>query len=298
MSVDAQMSVIDDRRVLPPEEAPVPTLVPPRQPFAPEGHWAVRGIRAVLAGRLPYRVQALVDRLMRAVGRPCRQLRFDAVRVDVRRGSSDEATALRVVGERDYQRPGHEIRPTDTVIDIGANIGCFSVVAGMAANRGRVFAFEPDRDNYELAARNAALNGLSNVVVEHAAVSGTPGTLRLFKGAEFSYHTTTTSRRDHPTGGDEIRAVTLQQIFDRHHIDRCDFLKMNCEGAEYDILYKTPPAYLRRIDRVAIEYHANEDKVRVSRALAAFLVAHGIEIFEFTDFDGLNCGYIRGRRRA
>jgi hypothetical protein len=35
----------------------------------------------------------------------------------------------------------------------------------------------------------------------------------------------------------------------------------------------------------------------VSRELAAFLVAHGIEIFEFTDFIGLDCGYIRGIRR-
>ena len=90
---------------------------------------------------------------------------------------------------------------------------------------------------------------------------------------------------------------TLQQIFDRHGITRCDFLKMNCEGAEYEILYRTPPEYLRRVERIALEYHAVEDKTRLARGLAAFLVAHGIEIFEFTDFVGMDCGYIRGIRR-
>lgn len=277
---------------------PLPTPVAPRQAVAPTGHWLERGIGALLSGRLPYRVRGTVDKAMRAMGRPYRQLSFDGVRIQVRRGSWDESAAQRVVGERDYVRPGHEIRPTDTVVDIGANIGCFAVVAGRAARQGRVFAFEPDRENHELAVRNAALNGLTNVVVERAAVSGTPGTLRLFKGAEVSLHSTLASRHDDPTQGEEVVAVTLKQIFDRHNITRCDFLKMNCEGAEYDILYKTPPEYLRRIDRIALEYHATEDKTRVARELAGFLVSNGIDIFEFTDFVGLDCGYIRGIRRA
>jgi len=217
--------------------------------------------------------------------------------MQVRRGSWDESAALRVVGEQDYLRPGHEIRPTDTVVDIGANIGGFAVVAGRAARAGRVFAFEPDYENYELTVRNAALNGLTNVVVEYAAVSGTAGTLRLFKGAETSLHTTLASRLGAPATGEEVPAVTLKQIFDGYKITRCDFLKMNCEGAEYDILYRTPPEYLQRIDRIALEYHATEDKHRIARELAGFLVSHGIEIFEFTDFVGLDCGYIRGIRR-
>lgn len=276
---------------------PTPLPVPPRQPVAPSGHWLVRGVKAILSGRLPYQVQGRVDTVMRALGRPRKQLRFDGLRIEVRRGSWDESAALRVVGEQDYLRPGHEIRSTDTVVDIGANIGCFAVVAGHAARRGRVFAFEPDRENYELTVRNAALNGLTNVVVERVAVSGTPGTLRLFKGAEVSLHTTLAARLDAPAEGEEVPAITLQQIFDRHGIMRCDFLKMNCEGAEYEILYRTPPEYLRRVQRIALEYHATEDKARVSRELAAFLVANGIEIFEFTDVVGLDCGYIRGIRR-
>ena len=83
----------------------------------------------------------------------------------------------------------------------------------------------------------------------------------------------------------------------RYGITQCDFLKMNCEGAEYGILYRTPPDYPRRIRRIALEYHAVEDKARLSRELAGFLDSHGSEIFEFKDFVGFDCDYIRGTRR-
>jgi FkbM family methyltransferase len=275
----------------------MPTAVPPKQIVPPTGHWLVRGLKALMSGRLPYQLQGRVDTVMRAAGKPYRVLNFDGVRIAVRRGSWDEGAAIRVVGDRDYARPGHEIRETDTIVDIGANIGCFAVVAGLAAKKGRVFAFEPDRQNHALAERNAALNGLTNVVVERVAVAGEPGTLRLFQGSENSLHTVLQSRLDGEAAGEEVPAITLQQIFDRHKITRCDFLKMNCEGAEYEILYRTPPEYLQRIQRIALEYHAKTDKTRLSRELAAFLVGHGIEIFEFTDFVGMDCGYIRGIRR-
>jgi FkbM family methyltransferase len=292
------MNTIDQRAGPGPAlEPPQPTPVPPRQPAPPAGHWLLRGIGAVMSGRLPYRLQGIVDSTMRALGSPYKEVRVNGARMRVRRGSWDESAALRVIGDQDYLRPGHEILPTHTVIDIGANIGSFAVFAGLAARKGRVFAFEPDAENYALAVDNAALNRLDNVVVERVAVSGTPGTLRLFKGAEVSLHTTLASRPHGADEGEDVPAITLPEIFEKHRIARCDFLKMNCEGAEYEILYRTPPEYLRRIDRIALEYHATEDKERLARELAAFLVAQGIEIFEFTDFVGLDCGYIRGIRR-
>jgi FkbM family methyltransferase len=277
---------------------PEPTPIPPAPPPAPEGHWLVRGLRALAAGRLPYRLQGAADRILMTIGLRYKNIRIDGLSVQVRRGSWDETAAQRVIGERDYLRPGHEIGEGFTVIDIGSNIGCFTLVAAKAACRGRVLAFEPDRENHEMTVRNAQLNGLVNVVAERAAVSGEAGTLRLFQGAQGSLHTTTPSRVAGEDGGEDVPAVTLAQIFDRHGIDRCDFLKMNCEGAEYEILYRTPPDYLRRIDRIALEYHATSEKGRVSRELAGFLVRHGFEIFEFTDFVGFDCGYIRAIRRG
>jgi FkbM family methyltransferase len=250
---------------------------------------------------MPERVQHEVDRLLRRVGSRYRTLRLDGFRVLVRRGAAWDLNAVnRIIGDRDYARPGHEIHETDTVIDIGANIGCFALVAGRAARRGRVLAFEPDAENFQLARRNAALNGLSNVTIVRSAVSGQGGTLKLYRGAHGPLHTVRADRVGAASAADEVPALTLPQIMDRHGVVRCGFLKMNCEGAEYGILYGTPPEYLSRIDRIALEYHASpgEDKGAVSRELAAFLQRQGFDLFEFTDFVGFDCGYIRAVRRV
>jgi FkbM family methyltransferase len=218
----------------------------------------------------------------------------------VRRGSAwDENAVSRIVTNRDYDRPEHEIQPDDTVIDIGGNIGCFTLVAARAAAGGRVLVFEPDSGNFDLLTRNVALNGLKNVIPARLAVAGEPGVLRLFKGQHGPLHTTIASRVDVASETEEVQTVTLRQIMDQHHVSHC-FLKMNCEGAEYDILYNTPPEYLQRIDRVALEYHqvGGEDKVASGRRLAAFLQRHGLDVFEFTDFVGFDCGYIRAVRRS
>lgn len=266
----------------------------------PSSHWLVRGVGALLQGRLPYRLQGPIDSVLRSAGKPYRQMNINGYRALVRRNASwDVAAVLRILGGHDYARPGHEIRPTDTVIDIGANIGCFAVYAGKAASKGRVLAFEPDADNSELARRNAAINGLTNVTVERVAVSGTPGTLKLFRGAHGPLHTTQADRLQGADVADEVPAITLPQIMDKYKVERCQFLKMNCEGAEYGILYNTPREYLKRVDRVALEYHAaaHENKEQISRELAGYLRDEGFEIVDFSDFIGFDCGYIRGTRR-
>jgi FkbM family methyltransferase len=52
-----------------------------------------------------------------------------------------------------------------------------------------------------------------------------------------------------------VPTSTLQNIMDEQHIERIDFLKMDCQGAEGPILSTTPQSYLQRINKVAMEYH-------------------------------------------
>ena len=52
-----------------------------------------------------------------------------------------------------------------------------------------------------------------------------------------------------------IECITLADAFARFAVERCGFLKLDCEGAEYEILLTTPPEIFARIDRLALEYH-------------------------------------------
>ena len=256
-----------------------------------------RACSALRDRRVPYRLQVLIDRLLPHLGARFRRIRVGDLNVDIRRNTWDERAARRVIDAREYTPTGCEIKAGDIVIDIGANIGAFAIAAGSSAPGVRVFAFEPDADNWALASRNAAINGLAGVRVLRKAVAGAPGTLKLYKGAQGSLHTTVPGRLADPAGYEEVESVTLSQIMDEHSIERCAFLKLDCEGAEYDILYRTPPPYLARIDQMAVKYHAHVDKARKSQELFRFLEQAEFEILEIDDHADGDDGLVRARRR-
>ncbi len=58
--------------------------------------------------------------------------------------------------------------------------------------------------------------------------------------------------------GNAIRVgcTTLGQILVQNSIESCDFLKIDCEDAEYEMILTTPDVFLRRVSRMAIEWHA------------------------------------------
>src|SRR5438094_750470 len=73
------------------------------------------------------------------------------------------------------------VHPGDVAVDVGANIGYHTLIFARAVGeRGRVFAYEPDPDNFRLLRRNVELNGYRNVRPFQAAVSDRSGTLTLY----------------------------------------------------------------------------------------------------------------------
>jgi hypothetical protein len=57
------------------------------------------------------------------------------------------------------------------------------------------------------------------------------------------------------TARDEVRVMTINELFARFAVERCAVLKMDCEGAEYDIIPSLSTEILSRISRIAIEFH-------------------------------------------
>ena len=146
-----------------------------------------------------------------------------------------------------------EIIPKDAiVVDIGGHIGGFAVLAARFARNGKVFCYEPNPDNFRLLERNLELNHLDNVIVQQSGVSGATGEYYL------SGSGATASTSDSSLGGIQIHCTELKEVFDQNSLARVHFLKCDCEGAEFDILLNTPTEYLKRIDRIILEYHVPE----------------------------------------
>ena len=181
----------------------------------------------------------------------------------LRDGTSFEApegvNVLRVVTpvfhRRVYAPPGLELRPDDCVVDVGANIGAFAVWAAQRTS-GRVLAIEPHPANAEFLRRNLRANGAARAVVEECAVADASGVLPLFLGRSGTTHQL--FGRDHAqaTGESlEVRVATLPELLAKHGIERVDFLKLDCEGAEGRILPALPDALFAGLRAVALEFH-------------------------------------------
>ena len=258
------------------------------------GNAIIRGLRAIfLERRLPYRVDVALNSVMTQLGSRTRIVRHADFRFCVRRKqgfalNTDEAFIQNILVRREYTPPGFEIEPRDTVIDIGGNIGTFAIMAAKLARNGRVFAFEPGSENFALLKRNAKLNAADNVSCFHLAVSDAAGSIRLNLAEDGGYHSTENG------GGsafETVECVSLRDIFDRNAIERCDFLKLDCEGAEYRILHALPDDYFGRIGKIAMEWHAvgvgmndPEAKRRDIETLMSHLKARGFRIDAFEEF--------------
>lgn len=169
------------------------------------------------------------------------------------------------------------IVPGATIIDIGANVGYFSLFAVSNFSAGRVLAYEPIPVNFAQLQQHGKLNNNNNLLCFPQAVAGAAGEITLLLDPKDSFTTSATVFAQAKTNGSLLRVscTTLPDIMDNNNIEKCDLLKMDCEGAEYDIFYNCPSPYLKRIDQIAMEVHQGEKENQNIEALIDFFHEQG-----------------------
>jgi FkbM family methyltransferase len=142
----------------------------------------------------------------------------------------------------------------DLIIDVGAHIGTFSLLASLKVPRGRVFAIEASRDTYTLLRINVGLNRRDNVTPCHVALMGHDGTAKLsFDSGNWGHSTVATLS----ALSEDVPAESLSAFLNRNEIGRCAFMKMNCEGSEFPILLGATPETLSRFGVILVLYHCD-----------------------------------------
>jgi len=177
---------------------------------------------------------------------------------------------------------------SQVIVDLGANIGVFALYASWRYPTAKIYAVEPDSDNAEQLQANVAINGLqSRISVLRKAVSAKEGEVFLFRNPDSSRgHSLAHRLKCEPRI--TVSSVTLEQLFDSSGIETCDFLKMDIEGAEYEVIYGCRPSFLKRIKVMAIEHHqffpfdsltAAHDRSRFNaESLGDFLTRNGFTV--------------------
>jgi FkbM family methyltransferase len=161
---------------------------------------------------------------------------------------------------RDYDVPRMQIRPNDIVVDIGANQGIFTCYA--AHHGARVYAFEPFPHSFETLQDNVRSNGFEkNVTARPWAIGAQNGTANLIYtdmlgGVMNSINLAYCQKKNLDMQQlITVPCYTLAQIIEDMKIERIRLCKIDCEGAELDILKQLTEKELRKIDSFVIECH-------------------------------------------
>jgi FkbM family methyltransferase len=124
-----------------------------------------------------------------------------------------------------------EIKKGDVILDIGANIGYYTLIfAKLVGQEGKVFAFEPEPDNFALLKKNVETNGYKNVILVQKAVSNKTEKTKLYlceaSAGDHRIYDSLDGRKSI-----EIEAIRLDDYF-KGYDGKIDFIKMDIQGAE------------------------------------------------------------------
>jgi FkbM family methyltransferase len=210
----------------------------------------------------------------------------DGTRIYLSGHPHDVITLFVIMVREDYGR----LPPGGTVVDIGANLGAFALYAARQGAKA-VLAYEPNSAAFRCLQRNVEANGLSGIVrPRRLAVSAVAGQDVRFPCAPSAYNRI--AAEDESGEFETVRTTSLAEILARDAAQGIDLLKLDCEGAEYDILFSTGPLDIRRVREIRMEYHSGRDT-----ELKTYLRNAGFEIVFFRP-DSASEGVIWARTKG
>lgn len=176
------------------------------------------------------------------------------------------------------------VKEGDRVIDIGANIGYFTVLlAKLVGPQGKVYAFEPDPRNFHLLQRTVERNGWSHVTVGQKAVSNKGGESLLYQTREWTANAL--------APGEHVSTVKVQVVnlddflSDEHDIS---FIKMDMDGSEPLAILGMAQLIQRSPNiRILTEYHPGNLKRYLTSPLDFIKIAeqHSLKLAAILDVD-------------
>ena len=195
-------------------------------------------------------------------------------------GQADYHMFHRIFLRDEYRLAGRDPGAWECVVDLGANVGLFSACAARVARR--VVALEPSPQLFGQLARN--VEARKEVEALQLAVAARPGSVRLYRprGPGLTGASSTHANRAELVSEeyDEVASTSLDALFRDHRIERCDLLKIDIEGMEYEALGAASSDTLARVQRIHGEYHevAGDDPASTIEGLEALLRGQGFEV--------------------
>ena len=149
-------------------------------------------------------------------------------------------------------------------LDVGAHIGKYTLRASLKiGEEGKVIAVEPDKDNFGLLLKNLKANGVTNCIPLNIAAYYKDAEIPLFLGVTPAQHSV---KEDFGRGSHRVQARPLDNVLAEMGIERVDLIKIDVEGAEYEVLKGLENTLINRSPVLVIEI-IRKDQAKVIKYL-------------------------------
>lgn len=143
-----------------------------------------------------------------------------------------------------------------TILDVGANIGLFTFYASQFASK--VYSIEPSEEHIGVLAHMIKYNDIHDKVhFSRLAIAGKEGEVTLNHNENVTMFSLSDAVKDPKLEGEKVEAITLLTFLDRNHIEHVDFMKLDVEGEEMNIVCGEGfEEASKRIESLVVEWHA------------------------------------------
>ncbi len=162
------------------------------------------------------------------------------------------------------------VKKNMTVIDVGANKGCFSLLsAKLMGDCGRVLSFEPEPENCSWILRSIKVNNYKSISLFQLALSDSDGTAELYIGEKSGFHSLLPQLDKPKPEKMTVIQKRLDTVLSENKISKVDLIKIDVEGAELQVL------------KGAVEIIKQNNNLKIILDLHP---QKGVDIYEIYDF--------------
>ncbi len=214
------------------------------------------------------------------LGKEGQVLKVHGLKISVTNGWGDKQIIREVFCDKYYNNKYIQLRRIKTMVDLGGHKGYVSLLYTKLVSNIKVVALEPEADNYKHFKKNIQLNSLSkNIKVLKNAVWEKDCTKTFYKTNGFTAGHTLYEKRASKQNNEsyDVECLSLQTIMRVSGLKSIDLLKIDVEGAEYNVLFNLNKTILKGIKYIVIECHEIEKDN--DKTMRKFLEKNGFEVF-------------------
>lgn len=152
-------------------------------------------------------------------------------------------------------KPYIELQKNDTVIDVGGNLGLFSIYAQPYAKK--IYCIEPSKQHFNCISKTTKHNKYTNIIPVKLAISHENTTTKFYHNDNVTMFSLSESVSPNKDDFEDVECVTLEKFINDNAIKQVDFLKLDIEGAEGKVLCGDGFSNVAsKVKQMVVEFHS------------------------------------------